>query len=503
MAKGQFKKPNPTEHKKGDLKKKDKFAEKLKDKLKSAIYNQNNTAAKTLITEAKTQKSNAKFNIPSAQSTSGFKPKADQAVPKPQIAEKKSKSFNKTAKSVKENGIQNGGQQQLSGKDKTNQKNKNNQSTSKQSNSNNVNGSKPAGPSNENMKQKKKKKKKKKKQKPDLTQSQSTAPISVKSSDDQHYLGKVKRKVDDAKVNQDKESGKKRLKVVGGFVETNANDEVETKLVYEKLKKKKEKKKSKLELKNDANAPKIKVHKVEESKVNGTGSNSDSEADSYIDKFFGDGDENFDENHIYSLDEIQAKDHKNGFLSKASGDVTESDVTASSEDAKPITKKNKKKQQKPKKKSSDLENSSPKNKLVKYEGGDDDGEYDFDEYMWPEEDEYDSSDDSHIMYGSDSEGEKEEFYTESDNDSDSEISFGSEVDSDDTYECESSDVESMDEYDDYEDHSSDCEHDHSDCSGCSEEMSDTSGDTYDDFMNSRRYDDDHSSDDDHEYKSEF
>lgn len=292
-----------------------------------------------------------------------------------------------------------------------------------------------------------------------------------------------------------KSLGTKRFKTVGGFVETNADDDEETKLVTEKLKKKQMKQEKKLKSKlipsstNEEDAPKIKVHNVATSKNNDTDSNSNSEDDSYIDQFFNDGDD-CDENHIYSLDEIETK-QENGFLSMASGD--ESILVSDDSMDSPPEKKTKKTKKHQSKESSDSEHSSPKNKLVSYKKNSaDQGEYDFDEYMW-------------------SGGDDEEVYTESDYDDsddmyglDSEISLGSEVDSDDTYECESTDDESMGEYEDdmsydeYDEHTSDSECDHS---GSVSEYS--SGDTYDDFVNSRRYGDDNSSDDDHEYMSKL
>lgn len=498
MAKNQFTKPHQTDHKKIKLmKEKEKLANKLKAKLKSAILNEEKKSGENLISEAKAQKSKAKFNIPKAPSTSGLEPKTNQNVNKPN----KSKQFNKTSENVKQVGQQqNGGQHQFSGKAKPHQKNKSNQPiSSKEKNpSSKVNGSKEAEPLQNNVKQKKKKQKKKKKS--TLTQE----PIAAKLSDDQSISDKSKRKAVDAKANND--PGKKRFKTVAGFVESNANDEEETKLVREKLKKKKEKKKSKQQPESDLNAPKIKVHNIVESMANGSGGNSDSEADSYIDQFFGDDGDHFDENRIYSLDEIEA-DRENGFLSKASGEATKSKRTASSEHTTQVDKKNKKKQKKQSKNAAELKTDSPKNKLVSYRESDGEGEYDFDEFMWPEEDEddeytgsdydgsdYDDSDGNDLMYGSDSE-----------------ISLGDEVielSSEESYESETTDNESMEEYEDdstydgYDDHS-ESEHDHSGYSDYSENSSVGSGDTYDDFLHRRRYDDDHSSNDDHEYTGKF
>lgn len=486
MAKNQFNGPKQKSHIQIGLKKKDKFTQKLKSKLKSALSNERNTAAENLVTEAKTQKSQAKFSIPSGPSTSGFKVKVDPSAFKSNKVEKKSKVSNKPSGSVKENGTQNADQQQFSGKSKIKHVPSTSGQLKKKPLDNVLNGAKESEPLPKKIKQKKKKKKQKQAQNP--AHDQSTVRVASKSSNDQESSKKSRRKFDNAEEN--KSSGKKRFKTVGGFVETNAHNEEETKLVNENLKKKKEKKKNKPKLESDPNTPKIKVHNVEQSNVNGSASNSDSEADSYIDKFFGDDENNFDENRIYALDEIEA-DQENGFLLMGSGEVDE----ASPESTTQVNKKNKKKQKKqkkPEKKSTEnLQNSSPTNKLVSYEHSDDEAEYDFDEYMWPEED-------------------GDDVYTESDYDSDdskygsdSEISLGSEVDSDDTYECESTDI-SMDEYEDdmsydgYEEHTSDSEH-----SGYSESMSASSGDTYDDFLNSRRYDDDHSSNDDHEYTSEF
>lgn len=494
MAKNQFK-PHQMDHKKTSLKEKEKLAIKLKSKLKSAILNEEKKSTENLKVEAKAkaQKSNAKFNTSMIPSTSGFKPKSNQNVNEPN----KSKKFNKSSENVKKIGHQqNGGQLQFNGKRKPNQKNKNNQPISSKENksSNKLNGSKEEEPLQNNVKQKKKKQKKKKKQ--NLIQN----PIPSKSSDDQKISDKTKRKAD---AKADNDTGKKRFKTVAGFVETNANDEEETKLVKEKLKKKKEKKKLNQQPQSDLNAPKIKVHDIVESMANGSDGNSDSETDSYIDRFFGGGDDgnNFDENRIYSLDDIES-DRENGFLSKASGEVTKSKQTASSEHPTQAHKINKKKQKKQTKNNANLKVDSPKNKLVSYRESDDEGEYNFDEFMWTkgdEDDEYtqsdfDDSDGNDMMYGSDSE-----------------ISLGSEViesSSDESYESETTDTESMEEYEDdstYDDYGgySDSEHDHSGYSDYSENSSARSGDTYDDFLHRRRYDDDHSSNDDHEYTSKF
>ncbi|XP_031618492.1 polynucleotide 5'-hydroxyl-kinase NOL9 [Contarinia nasturtii] len=466
MAKNQHKKPQKHAAVTTDMKMKNKIAKKLKNKLKSAIFNQQNPSTESLIQEAKTQKAKVKLNIPVTSSGIDFKPKDSPSVNEPNKNKKKPKHFKKNEKNGKEHCIQNGGQ---GFNTKINDhglsiKNKTKPVTTDQSTS--IHTKKNASVEMNGYESKKKKKQKKK-----FNQAATAGPSTSKPSNDQD--SSCKRKVDGSKVN--KAVGKKRLKTVGGFVETNANDEEETKIVSEKLKKKQKKLTSKLNKEEDA--PKIKVHNVDASK--NKNSDSDSEADSYIDKFFGDGNNDFDENHIYSLDEIEAK-NENNFLSKGSGDES----TLAPDDSSPVGKKNKKKQKHLSKESMSSEN----NKLVSYKKNHaDESEYDFDEYAWlggDEEEIYTDSDydDSDSMYGSDSE-----------------ISLGSEViDTDDTYECESTDVESMVEYEDdmsydeYEDHTSDSEYDYS------ENESDTSsGCTYDDFRNSRY--DEHSSNDDHEY----
>lgn len=501
MAKNQFQLPARTENKpnNGSLKKKNKFAAKLKSKLKSAIFNQKDTASESLIADAKTPKSNIKFNHPIASTSKNNKPQANPNASHPNKVGKNSKPINQNPKMANESDNQNKNKQTFSSK----QKNKNN---SQASSGKTINlPGKPNGLQNAVDSSKKKKNKRKQKK----TLSNSTTPTLEKQQKPENS----KHKVGEA-TTINKDGGKKRLKVVGGFVESNADDEGQTKLVNEKLKKTKKRKfakKSKPEGNVDhaqaeaEAAASIKVHNVVEGKMNGSGENSDSEADSYIDKFFHNNDGDFDENRIYSLDEIDAQ-KQNGFLVQDSGEeLTESDETSSSEQHSPVNKKTQAKRHSmiAPNDAKSLPHSSD-TKLVSYKKMSGENEYDFDEYDWPisgEEDDDDSIqyDSNDLMYGSDSE-----------------ISLGSEVmdsdDLDDTYECESSDSESIESIDEYEDddddydYSSISELDDSDGSEYSDSESGNSSysnDTYDNFLHSRHNDDDHNSNDDHEYASKF
>lgn len=192
-------------------------------------------------------------------------------------------------------------------------------------------------------------------------------------------------------------TAKKRLRIADGFIETNADDNEETKMVIDKLKKKM----GQEAVKKQVNIDTSKRAKKRPRTVDG-----------FIET-------NVDEESKLVVDKLQKKKPK----------LAE--------------------------------------KLASKGNGYTDSDYDFD-----------------VMYGTDSE-----------------ISLGSEVaDSNDTYECESTDIDSSD-MDEYEDDStyeptSDSEYGH-------ENESASSGDTYDDFLHSRYYDDDcsHSSND-HEYKGE-
>lgn len=467
-----------------NFKKRDKFAAKLKNKLKSAIFNQKSAATEILIGNDKKLKSNAKlYTNLSASTSTGFKQTPKSTVTNQNNVGKSAKLSHPNAGPVKVNGKQAEKQVNSSTKPSKYQEMKNG---SKTLNSKSKNSSvKPNGViDGEHQRKKNKKKNKKKKKK--------SVPSNQNPSENQPNPSNSKRKVEEVKINQD--TGKKRLKTIGGFVETNADNEEETKLVKEQLKEAKKKKLQKKKSQDSADVeagPPVKVHTVGENQINGSGSNSDSEADSYIDRFFGDGKGDFDENHIYSLDEIEAE-NRNGFLAKASGNVTKSDESSFSDDG---TNDNSQ---------SDIDSecsaisiassngsnqSSPKDKLVGYKKAGGKIDYDFDDFSWSDviDGEQSLSDNSDMYYGTDSD-----------------VSLGSAIDSDDlddTYEEESSDMESLDDMssDDHEEFSSgsECSHSYSDDS-----QSASSRDTYDEFC-SRRYDDEHSSNDDHEYKSKF
>lgn len=124
-------------------------------------------------------------------------------------------------------------------------------------------------------------------------------------------------------------SANKRMKVVNGFVEIDANDQEDISVVGKKLQKKKSKLKQMQKKRENLDSPVI-VHKVPEKALNSE-TNSDSEDDSYIDRFFNESDEEFDENRVYSQDEIESK-KVNGFLYKGSEDGLSSDHDPSSDD---------------------------------------------------------------------------------------------------------------------------------------------------------------------------
>lgn len=331
----------------------------------------------------------------------------------------------------------------------------------------------------ESIKKNKNKKKKQKKK-----------PMQVEQSHSENLktVNNTKRNIDEVhKTN--KTCGKKRFKTVNGFVETNANDEEETKLVRDKLKNE-SKKTVKIEQTQDDNGPAVKIHNVDLNQVNEFGSNSDSEADSYIDKFFNDNDD-FDENHINSLEEIKAS-NENGFLLKSSEESIPSDDSSSSEcnsqldNLSEISISN----------SDNSIQNSPMNKLINYKNDAKKKDFDFNDCSWTNGNQEISNNINDMYYGTDSS-----------------VSLGSEIDSDEldeSYECESTDVESdiMNEYEDdisydeYEENSSDYESD-SETENDSYSKSASSQDTYDDFLHRRHSDDEISSNSDHEYTGKY
>lgn len=473
MEKKQFKKHfgSKFKPKKENLEEKNPLAAKLKEKLKSTTLNKNQKSERASTDCVKTLKLTTKMkssNNPNESSNSKQSSKSNGATQ--ETLKTNSKSSDSTVGKTKQNTKKNKKMFTFQVKNESNQTNQTNKKKWK-----NV---------NKKMKQKK--------------------PLASKESplESQHISKENKRKNE---IKTNKNGGPKRFKTVNGFVETNAHDEEETKLVQETLKKAKKKRS---QAKKDQNGvckgentetgPAIKVHSVDVNQINGSGSNSDSEADSYINKFFGDDDDNFDENRIYSLDEIEAN-KRNGFLSKDSGDVTKSDESSSSEDSSnnnsaddlsdlsSILISN-----------SDKSNeNSPNNKLVGYKRGAKTTDNDSDDFSWTDvidESQQSLSDISEMFYGTDSS-----------------VSLGSEVDSDDlddTYECESTstDVELMDEYEDdrsYDEHDEySCDSDDNSYSNDDSDI-ESSQDTYDDFLNRRQYNDDHSSNSDHEYTGKF
>lgn len=293
------------------------------------------------------------------------------------------------------------------------------------------------------------------------------ATVSTEPKSHKHQTNQDggKRKFEQSKPNQTKRLKKNQT----GFTETNIDSPVN---IAEKPKKVKKKPLHAKQL--DDTGPSVKVISVDGSQLNGSSGHSDSEADSYIDKFFQDDNNEFDENRLYSADEIEMKN--GNFLAKASGERAQSDDTSSedfqvhdanSDDGKLTVLK--------------TNNRKFTNILEKYSSADEDDSCDDGDY---------DSENGDMFYGSDSD-----------------VSLGSVVDSDDlddTYECESTDESadgyemhsSYDEDEDEDDDHSEC--DESDCSDYSDSESQSSSDTYDEFLNSRHYE---SSNDDQDYNS--
>lgn len=150
---------------KTEFKKKDKHAAKLKNKLKAAIFNKKNPVTETILNEAKSQKTQTKFNIPATSASNDSKPKNISNGINP--SKKKKKHSNKNEKNVEEVS-QNDGQVRFNATSKTKVVS-NDLSTSVQAKKNAtkiVNGhddTDKLSKKDKKMKQKKKKKKQKKK----------------------------------------------------------------------------------------------------------------------------------------------------------------------------------------------------------------------------------------------------------------------------------------------------------------------------------------------------
>lgn len=279
----------------------------------------------------------------------------------------------------------------------------------------------------------------------------------------------------------------KRMKTVNGFVEIDANDKEGIKLVEKKLKKEKskiEKSSEKIGAKPEEKGPPVIVHNVVETAINSE-TNSDSEDDDYIEKFFDGSDNEFDENRVYSIDEIESK-KKKGFLSMASEVGQSSDETATSDESTSDESANK------------IVMRSPKDKVANNRTThyiDDDGsiislgseiESFSDEMNYGSSFESDSNgSNSDISFISVDDDDLSENYDDSDGDYDQNDDDESNGDSDD----QNSDESNSDDYE-YEQSSEDeSEYEHSN----------DSDDTFDDFLNGRNQ----HSDDDHEYTGEF
>lgn len=291
---------------------------------------------------------------------------------------------------------------------------------------------------------------------------------------------------------------KKRMKTVNGFVEIDANDEEGIKLVEETMLK------AKSTQKKREMGPPVVVHDVVEAAISSANS-TDSEDDSYIDKFFKGSDDEFDENRTYSLDEIESK-KANGFLSMGSEDGYNSDETSSSD----IDKTNKNHKRNTKRKTNATKQKSMNNELVHCVDDSDgessesisDGQLDGDQS---------SESNSSVDYSELVNDENDMLYN-----TDSDISLGSEVESDEMNygssfdetdsEASDSDASDSDASDSDEDLSEENESEDdsysylegSDCSDECSHSSDYSADTFDNFMNG----DDQESGSDHDYMGE-
>lgn len=349
-----------------------------------------------------------------------------------------------------------------------------------------------------------KKKKKEKNKKPNAT-----VPVNEKQPHKNQPTQEGKRKFDQIKADTNTQA--KRLKCDrNGFIERNIDSDVEIEVPHEmkppkKTKKKKIKKsQNKIDECNgssgmkDAAGPSVKVIHVDEDQSNGldehSDSGADSEADSYIDRFFRGDSNEFNENRIYSVDEIETEDRN--FLAKASGERTNSDDDTSSSEGIPVY-------------GSDSDsNSNSSNSIAEIESAKGQKIHtsnDLEKYSWSSGEDIDDSDYDDEDDDDDDEMNGDMFYG-----SDSDVSLGSAVDSDDlddTYEGESTE-ESIDGYEmnsSYEDDSDDDEDgnselDDSDHSNCSYSESHSSQDTYDEFLHSRHYE---SSNDDQDYNGEW
>lgn len=290
--------------------------------------------------------------------------------------------------------------------------------------------------------------------------------MTNKSNQKLNPIKPSKRQFDENKAS----SATKRMKTVNGFVEIDTNDQEGIQLV-EKWMKKKKSNLEQIKKKQEDVGPAVIVHKISENVLNSE-TNSDSEDDSYIEKFFNKSDEEFDENRVYSQDEIESK-KVNGFLSKDSEDGASSDDDASSNHG-------------------EIVNGQKQNELSKYEHQSDDDSVD--------------SAMKFNYYGSESDNSNNHalFYND-----DSDISCGSEVQSDENEMNYGSSFESGsdeegafsqdysdDDYNDMEEDSDD-DYSYSEGSDYSNEnyQSDESSDTYKNFMDGNSQD----SNDDHEY----
>lgn len=357
--------------------------------------------------------------------------------------------------------------------------------------------------------EKKMKKKKEKKRKPNAT-----VPVKTKQPHENQPIQEGKRKFDEVKTNKNIQA--KRLKCDrNGFIERNIDSDEEIKVPNgkkppKKIKQKKVKKgQTKIVEINSSSeeevaaGPPVTVIDVDEDQLNGSDDHSDSgadsEADSYIDRFF-QGDKNeFNENRIYSVDEIETENQH--FLAKASGVRTNSDDDTSSSEGIHAYGSDSDSD------SNSDSNSDASDSIIETESSKGRKKHtsnELEEYTWSSGEDVDDSD--YDDYDDDDDDMNGGMYYGSD----SEVSLGSAVDSDDlddTYEDESMDS-SMEGYEmnsSYEDDSDDDEDGHSECddsdhSNYSYSESHSSQDTYDEFLHRRHYD---SSNDDQDYNGEL
>lgn len=334
----------------------------------------------------------------------------------------------------------------------------------------------------------------------------SLVPASQKASSKARKTKRSQNGFIEEPINVDKVIAKKAKRVSSGFVETNLDDEEQTKLVKEVLEEERQRivkqmgydptipvEKFPMNATEEAPAPSIIVHNVPSAAspaANTNSSPSDSEDDSYIDRFFnghGANDE-FDSNEVLSADEIEKLSDIDFLCSGSDSDQSasvsgEPATTAVVGDAVAKSKKDKESNDHKKqmvhyngngKDSGDSEDSDDFDDSSDYFMDGDSDDYDFGDYFDESDGEYVSDGDDYGVGYTDSSGDEEEEGEEEEEESDDYL-----------YEDDS----------DYNDETSDLEHGSSDeYYGHSDSDQDDDESTYDEFMNGRFKDDSNDTD---------